>query len=355
MSKGRIAAVIVLSVVLIVGAIVVIAPEVDDELPATTGTATADTAKSGREWLAVAPGQVEPSAGIIKVSAPAVGVVRRILVKPNDTVFAGELLMQLNDDDVRARLTATEAQAGMRKRLRDDQPASGKSLDRRKAEDAVADAETAVFDAQAAVDKAAAEWRISGEPIQSLTEARSALARAQDNLGKRTAQLQTAAANVLPTPNDAQLTAARGDLSLMRVNLEKLKIRAPIDGTVLQLNIRPGELASPSALQPLILIANLSTLRVRAELDERDLAQVKLGQPASVRADAFPGQEFPGMVSSIAPLVEPAQLGARGPTSRTDVDAVEVIVKLNQPGPLAPGMRVDVYFAGEKVAKGGKK
>ena len=52
----------------------------------------------------------------------------------------------------------------------------------------------------------------------------------------------------LLTPNEAQIVSARGDLALARVNLEKLKIRAPIDGTVLQININPGELAAPSAL-----------------------------------------------------------------------------------------------------------
>ena len=92
--------------------------------------------------------------------------------------------------------------------------------------------------------------------------------------------------------------------------------------------------AAPSALQPLLLIANLSTLNVRAELDERDVAEIKVGQAASVRAAAFPGKEFAGTVTSIAPLVEPSRLGSRGPGNRTDVDAVEVVVKLAQPGPL---------------------
>ena len=82
---------------------------------------------------------------------------------------------------------------------------------------------------------------------------------------------------------------------------------------MLQININPGELAAPSALQPLLSIANLSTLNVRAELDERDISEIKVGQAASVRAAAFPGKEFAGTVTSIAPLVEPSRLSARGP------------------------------------------
>ena len=57
---------------------------------------------------------------------------------------------------------AAEAQAGMRRRLRDEQVVTGKALDRRRAEDSAADAETAVFDAQAAGRRAAAQWRATG-------------------------------------------------------------------------------------------------------------------------------------------------------------------------------------------------
>ena len=216
-------------------------------------------------------------------------------------------------------------------------------------EDAVFDAETAVFNAQAAVDRAAIQWRASGAPAATLTDARSALASAQDELARRQATLRAIDAP-LPTPNEAQTASARGDVAFARVNLEKLKIRAPIDGTVLQLNINPGELAAPSALQPLLSIANLATLNVRAELDERDISEIKVGQAATVRAAAFPGKEFAGTVASIAPLVEPSRLGSRGPNSRADVDAVEVVVKLAQPGLLTAGMKVDVYFGQDKPA-----
>jgi len=238
----------------------------------------------------------------------------------------------------------------MRRRLRDEQAVTGKALDRRRAEDATADAETAVFDAQAAVDRAATQWRATGAPTDTLTNARAALVRAQEELAKRQAALRAIDAPLL-TPNEAQVVSARGDLALARVNLEKLRIRAPIDGTVLQININPGELATPSAVQPLALVANLSTLNVRAELDERDVAEIKVGQAASVRAAAFPGKEFAGTVTSIAPLVEASRLGSRGPGNRSDVDAVEVVVKLTQPGPLTAGMKVDVYFSQGKAAE----
>jgi HlyD family secretion protein len=350
MSKRHAAIGIVLSLALIAAVIAVIAPGRDG---VSTTTTAASAQPNDKRWRAVAPGRVEPPSGIIKVAAPTIGIVSKVLVKANDTVFAGEPLILLNDDEIQARYAAAEAQAGMRERLRDEQKVTGKALERRKAEDAVAEADTSVFDAQAVVDKAAAQWRATGAPVANLTSARATLIRAQDELAKRKDQLRGIDAP-LPTPNEAQTTSARGDLALARVNLEKLKIRAPIDGTVLQININPGELAAPSALQPLLSIANLSTLNVRAELDERDIAEIKVGQVASVRAAAFPGKEFTGTVVSIAPLVEPSKLGSRGPGNRADVDAVEVVVKLTQPGLLTTGMKVDVYFGQDKPAKESK-
>ena len=126
--------------------------------------------------------------------------------------------------------------------------------------------------------------------------------------------------------------------------IDKMTIRAPLIGTVLQVNAKAGELASPSGSQPLVLLGDVSALRVRAELDERDFGEIKIGQPALVRAAAFRGRDFAGKVSFIAPLVEPARINSRGQRNVTDVDVVEVLIDLAEPDALAVGMKVDVYF-----------
>jgi HlyD family secretion protein len=347
MSKRNIVLAVGLILVAAGGALVTNGP-VQNGVSLAAGTTTVAAQPADRRWLAVAPGKVEPPSGIIKVAASTIGVVSKVLIKVNDTVFAGEPLILLNDDEIQARYMAAEAQAAMRQRLRDEQ-AAGKAGDRRRAEDAVADAEAAVFNAQNTVDRAAIAWRANGGSTADLTQARAELVRARDEFGKRQTQLRGIDAP-LPTPNEAQVISARGDLALARVNLEKLRIRAPIDGTVLQININPGELAAPSAQQPLLLVANLSTLNVRAELDERDLSSVKVGQKVAIRAAAFADKEFAGTVTSIAPLVEPSRLGSRGPGNRADVDAEEVVVTLAQPGPLTTGMKVDVYFSPDGAA-----
>jgi multidrug resistance efflux pump len=69
-------------------------------------------------------------------------------------------------------------------------------------------------------------------------------------------------------PHDAR-TRARAEIT------KKLTIRAPISGTVLQVNAKPGELAGPSSAQPLLVIGDVSALRVRVELEERDFGEIK--------------------------------------------------------------------------------
>ena len=178
------------------------------------------------------------------------------------------------------------------------------------------------------------------------TRRRLALSRAQDRLKQLRVdlrKLETDTATPLPTQTEGQLNIARTELWAAEAAAEKLTVRAPISATVLQVNAKSGELAVPSAAQPLVMLGDISALRVRAELDERDFGEIKVGQTVSVRPDAFRGREFAGKVAFIAPLVGPSR-SSRGQRNQTDVDVVEVLVDVAEPGQLAVGMKVDVYF-----------
>ena len=300
-----------------------------------------------KQWAAVAPGRVEAASREIKIGAPVVGRIAQVLVKPNDNVFAGEVLIRLDDEEALARLAVAEAAVAARKRARNDQSAPRGSGERRRAEDQLADAERAFADARTAFDKAAADRRSGGGSEQNFNAARAAFESAQERLNQQNAELRRIKADPdtpLPNRTEGELIAARAELTLAEVMLEKTRIRAPIAGTVLQVNAKVGEVATPSPDQPLVLMANVSSLRVRAELDERDISLVRVGQPVVVRANAFRGREFEGKVASIAQIVGPGGNTARGPRKLTDVDVVETIVDLPDPGPLKIGMQVDVYF-----------
>jgi HlyD family secretion protein len=307
-----------------------------------------------RSWQAVAPGRVEPWSGEIKIAAPVVGRIGEVLVGVNDKVFAGEPLVRLEDDEARARIATAEAQIALRKRARNDQSTSSRAAERRRAEDWVADAERGVFEAQAGVDQTAAARRAAHASEAGLAQARTALAREQDRLKQRKAELRNLEDDKntpLPTQNEGALNVARAELLLAQAGFEKLTIRAPVAGTVLQVNAKPGELATPAAPQPLMLIGDISQLRVRAELDERDFGEIKIGQTVLVRSSAFRGREFAGKVASSAPLVDAGRINARDQRGLSDVRVVEVMVDLTEPGPLAVGMKVDVFFRQEGLAR----
>ena len=312
-------------------------------------TSPASRAKPADEkrWQAVAPGRVEPISGEIKVVAPIAAPIGEVLVKAGDKVSAGEPLVRLRDPEPYARLASAQAQIAMRKRARDDQAPSSRAADRRKAEDAVADAEQAVLDARAVFDRTSLHKRAGHASESDLDSARSALSRAEDELNQQKAdlrELEAAPTTPLPTQVEGQLNVARAELLAAQATIQKLTIRAPITGTVLQVNGKPGEMTAPSSPQPLILLGDLSALRVRAELDERDFGEIKIGQVVSVRPEAFRGRELPGTVSFIAPIVQPSRTGSRGQRNQTDIDVVEVLIDMADPGPLAVGMKVDAYF-----------
>jgi multidrug efflux pump subunit AcrA (membrane-fusion protein) len=93
---------------------------------------------------------------------------------------------------------------------------------------------------------------------------------------------------------------------------------------------------------------DISAMGVRAELDERDFGGIKIGQMVLVRSAAFRDREFAGKVFSISPIVQSSRIGSRDQRNLTDVSVAEVVVDLAEPGPLAVGMKEDVYFRYDK-------
>jgi HlyD family secretion protein len=305
-----------------------------------------DGKQAGQVWAAVAPGVVEPRSGQLKIAASVVGRVSEVLVKINDKVVTDEPLLRLDDEDAQGRVASAQAQVAMREKARNEKSA-GKAANRRDAEDAVADAEAAAVDARNIFDKAVRAQQSGSGPEEAVAAARTAWMRARDNLERERSQLRKIegqSGTPLPTQLEGQLNVARTELRVARAELEKLTIRAPIAGTVLKVDVKAGEVVAPSLPQPLLLLGDLSQLRVRAELDEHNTGKIKVGEAVIVRAEAFPGQTFAGKVSAIAPLVQPARLASTGSRNLTDFSVNEVMVDLNEPGPLIAGMNVDVYF-----------
>jgi HlyD family secretion protein len=298
-------------------------------------------------WETAASGRVESSSREIKVSSAILAPIVEVLVRINDTVSAGDLLVRFDDREALARLASAEAQVEDRRRARND--AAQPAPEQVKAADEVAVSERAVAAARPTLDQIVAAKRAGAASEADVANARSALLSAQDRLKQqreRLRKLKTAPDAPLPSRTEAALAVARAEWTVAQEALERTRIRAPIAGTILQVQAKVGEMASPSC-EPLAILGDLSTLRIRAEVDERDIGKVRIGQRAVVRADAFRGRDFEGKVSAIAPIVSPGRIGSRGVQALKDTEVMEVLVDLTDATLLVVGLRVDVFFSSE--------
>lgn len=313
--------------------------------PTQTKTQASGPTSSDLPWIAAAPGRVEPRSGQVRITPGAMGRVIAVPVRLNDKVAEGQVLIQLEDKEARARLTAADAAAASAKRERDAAPATANRESISKAEDAVFTAERAVASARFELDDAiVADQKGSGN--QQAT-ARRRLADAQERLRQETANFaSTVSRSNNPAPNrlESALAAARSDVTLAENALDKTRVRAPLAGSVLQVNAKVGESIAPSAEMPVIVMGDTSKLRVRAEVDEQDVGKIRLGQSVYVKNNAYPGQQFDGKVTELAPSLAIPRMGSRGPRRTTDVEVMEVVIDLDGSIPLLSGMRVDAFF-----------
>jgi len=316
----------------------------------TSAKKTATSSKSA--WAASAPGRVEPSGGEVRITATAPGRIAEVLVSLNDRVAAGDLMVRLDDDELIGRVNSALAEVAIRKRDRDNTEVSGRAQERRSAEDGVASAERQLVQAREEADRLVKGRRAGSGSEADLDKARDAVSKAKDRLEQTRATLRKVqSADNLPAPTrpEAALVAARADLSQADAALERTRIRAAAAGTVLLVNAKTGETATPSP-ETALVVGNLSSLQVRAEIEERDIGKVRVGLTAIVRSDAFPGKDFEGKIASLAQTLGSSRLGQRGPRKPTDVDVLEVLIDMVGQPPLMPGMRVDVFLRPEATA-----
>lgn len=317
------------------------------QVAAESGTSAKGT------WAASATGRVEPQGGEVRIVAQAAGEILEVAAKSGDKVQSGDLIVRLNDNDAQAKLTAALAEEAVRVLERDEEVAKGPALDRRNAEDTTFKAERAVYAAQMALDDVARKAKAGSAPADDVAKARTKLNEAEAAFAAEQAALQKVAARddmPLPTRLESSLTLARSDVTQVWNAIDRTRVRAPADGTVLNVWAKLGEVAVTSPDAPLALFGDLGSLRVRTEVEERDVSKVRVGQKAVVKADAFGNQEFTGVVTSIAPALGAQRITSRGPRRPNDVEVLEVMVALDGQPPLLTGMRVDVFLKSDDAS-----
>ncbi|MDP1714455.1 MAG: efflux RND transporter periplasmic adaptor subunit [Anaerolineales bacterium] len=166
----------------------------------------------------------------------------------------------------------------------------------------------------------------TGEQSPAVASAQKALEQALAVLG----QVRTTARQV------------QTNLDLINTQMDKLTVRAPMDGVVLVRSIEVGEVIQ--AGMPALTIGKLDTLKVTVYIPETQYGQISLGQQATLRVDSFPNETFTATVMRIADKAEFTPQNVQTKEGRqTTVYAIELSVD-NMDGKLKPGMPVDVTF-----------
>ena len=299
------------------------------------------------DWLAAAPGRVEPKTGLVRVGAQLLGRIADVSVKVNDIVDEGELLIRLDDEEARARLQAAETEAASRKRERDAATLDKDREDLRKAEDAVFNAERGLTNSRFELEYELQAKRSGSGSNARVRDSRTRVDAAKEKLQKERGSYATAQSKSnVPAPSrlESALQASRSDVAVAEALLEKTRIRAPVSGTILQLPAKAGEMVAPSPDAPLVTIGDMSVVRLKAEVDEHDVSKIKVGGKVTVKSNAYPGREFEGKVTELAPTLGSPKFALRGARRPTDVEVLEVTIDLVGDVPLLPGMRADAFF-----------
>ena len=253
-----------------------------------------------------APAKVQPEI-LVKLSANVPGEVVRLAVQEGDPVRKGQFLLELDAAQYRAQLRQ----------------------------------------AQAALDAAKSSLRLSEVSLQ---QSESLLKRKESLFERKlvspeeieTARTQANADRARNDVNREEVARSLASLQSAQEYLRKTVFHSPIDGTVTQLNVERGEIVMVGTMNNpgtvILSVADLRRMKVEADVDETDVASVRLGQTATVKVDALPDTTLTGRVVEIANSPKVSELGTQEQQTNFVVD----VMIDNPPATLRPGMTADV-------------
>ena len=255
-------------------------------------------------------GLVEAANDNISLGTSLPGIVKTVNVKAGDRVKAGQALFQIDDREYRVDQLVKEAE--------------------------LAKAEGALEEALAAQKDSTSQY--------ALVKDASGLAVSVDDIQKRKHAAELGDAKLVSAK--ANVTAARASLEAARTVLDRLTVRAPMEGEVIQLNVRPGEYAPTGVLdKPLMRLGSMETYHIRVDVDENDAWRFRTG----ARATAFlrGNRDFKAEVrfARVEPYVTPKVSLTGSSSERVDTRVLQVIYSFDRKAlPVYVGQQVDVFI-----------
>lgn len=179
----------------------------------------------------------------------------------------------------------------------------------------------------------------AGSRVEECDRAKALLAGAEAEFGRQhsTRQLQLDASL-------AQVSKAKATLDHAEAELKRTRLTSPIAGVVVWKFFHGGEVIDAMQQRPVISVADLSRLRIRASVDEADYPRVVRGQRVKITADAFGETCFHGRVEMVGSAAGEKPFNTGDAREKQDVRVIETLVRLDEPAPLKLGLRVTAFF-----------
>lgn len=292
-------------------------------------------------------GVVEARTENIAVGAHLAGVVQEVFVRVGQTVSAGEPLFRLDERQARAELKLREANLlhAEAQLARLEQMPRAEELPPSQAR--VREAQANLTDQQDQFNRVRrlyAQNALGEEEMirryQALQMAREQLARAQGEYDLLTAGAWGPDRAIA----QAAVAQARAQVEQARTELDRLWVRAPVAGEVLQVNVRPGEYVGAPPGQALVVLGDVGRLHVRVDIDEHDIPRFAPGQPARATPRGASRIEVPLEFVRVEPYVIPKRSLTGANSERVDTRVLQVIYAVTGGPKVYVGQQLDVFL-----------
>lgn len=328
----------------------------------------------------VAPGFVEPISEEIEVGSEIAGKLKQVFVEEGEQVLKGQQIAILENSEFEANITNTKAQIVTLRSQKETAEAKifqakndktriangAKTEERREAK---VNYESTLPN----VENTKREFERRQKLYQSGDVSREELERAKnvyensvkqsdvqkaklnvvnsdarkDDLDKADSSIRLAEMQIREF--DSQIREAETHVRIAEATLSKTIVKAPITGVILRKRLQDGETISPDNPKGIVTIADVSALHIRVDLDETDVAKVKIEQIAFVVADAFGETKFSAKVVKIGQVLGRKNVRTERPTEKVDTKILEVLLELDKGQTLPHQLRVDAYIETEKT------
>ncbi len=298
--------------------------------------------------MAASPGRIEGRSEVVEVGAGIDGIVAAILVAEGQKVRKGDVVARLNCADLERSLEVSRAEVESLKQSRTRLVRGSRDEEREAAAQKTAAARAVRERASTRLDRMTQLHEAAAISREAFDDARRDFEVAQADLKQAMRNQELVEAGPLQEEvarADADVLAAEHRVSLAAEKLGKCEVRAPLDGTVLRVNLRAGESFALLSPRPILAMADLSGRRVRAEVDERDVQAARSATQVIVTSESSGEHRFAGRVIRVSPSMGRKSVLTGEPADKKDRDVLEVLAELEpEAAELPVGLRVTVKF-----------